>query len=68
MHDCQTRKMALKLGRCFWQCSLKPIQTLALPQRFIVIPPNSGEPTKTNQEVIKALTQAVIGGMCSIIA
>ena len=31
-------------------------------RRCIVVPPNSGEPTRTNQEVIQALTQAIIGG------
>ena len=55
--------MAFKFGQCFWRCTLKPIQNYSVPHRCIVVPPNVGEPTRTNQEVIQALTRAIIGGM-----
>ena len=55
--------MAFKFVSCFWRCTAKSIQNCHIFHRSIIIPPNVGEPTRTNQEVIQALTRAIIGGM-----
>ena len=55
--------MAFKFGQGFWRCTLKPLKNSFVSHRCIVVPPNVGEPTRTNQEVIQALTRAIIGGM-----
>ena len=55
--------MAFKVVSGIWRCTAKSIQKCQIPYRSIIIPPNVGEPTRTNQEVIQALTQAIIGGM-----
>ena len=54
--------MAFKLGQKVWRCTAMSMQNAYIPQRCIVIPPNVGEPTRTNQEVIHDLTRAIIGG------
>ena len=55
--------MAFKFVPCVWRCTAKSIQNCHIIHRSIIIPQNAGEPTRTNQEVIQALTRAVIGGM-----
>ena len=55
--------MAFKFGQKVWRCSstIKSIQNVT--RRCIIIPADIGEPTRTNQEVIQALTCGVIGGI-----
>ena len=55
--------MAFKVVSGIWRCTARSIQKCHIPHRSIIIPPNVGEPTRTNQEVIQALTQAIIGGI-----
>ena len=59
--------MAFKFVPCFWRCTAKSMQNSHIFHRSIIIPPNVGEPTRTNQEVIQALTRAIIGGMRRLI-
>ena len=54
--------MAFKLGQRVWHSSVKSIQNVNVTKRCIITPPNVGEPTRTNQEVIRDLTRAIIGG------
>ena len=57
--------MAFKFGQGVWRCgsTIKSIPNVHVARRCIIIPPNIGEPTRTNQEVIQALTCGVIGGI-----
>ena len=60
--------MAFRFSLTLGRCTFKSMQNACVPHRCIVIPPNVGEPTRTNQEVIHALTTAIIGGMHTMIA
>ena len=54
--------MAFKLGQRVWHSSVRSFQNVNVTKRCIITPPNVGEPTRTNQEVIRDLTRAIIGG------
>ena len=55
--------MALNYGKLLLRQAPNSVFSIAcIPKRPILIPPNVGEPTRTNQEVIQALTEAIIGG------
>ena len=54
--------MAFKLSQRVWQCTVRSMQNTSIPKRSIIVPPNTEEPTRTNQEVIHDLTRAIIGG------
>ena len=62
---CQSQTMAFKFGQKVWRCSstIQSIQNVNVTRRCIIIPADIGEPTRTNQEVIQALTCGVIGGI-----
>ena len=62
---CQSQTMAFKFGQKVWRCSstIKSMQNVHVTRRCIIIPADIGEPTRTNQEVIQALTCGVIGGI-----
>ena len=54
--------MALKFGKGVLRSIATPMQNAKIAHRCIITPPNIGEPTRTNQEVIYDLTRAIIGG------